>query len=307
MNINLSLPLGIRITRGTAKTAPEPEITGYDRNRMGETQKLAIMQIRGTARRQTTTMEKIERGAHGLTKLIMWISIPHQMGYIMDKTTLNWGGFNESLHSISALMVAGGMPFVCDILTLLAVMLVGAPVAYVWARFGGFILMIPSVAGSSLINYSAPGDPEIRKMVCLMVLGIPIAQGIRALAQGINWAQMIKMEEKVAEQVGISTVVETPASAGKFCPAGCTCGKHTPRKTTPPPVQPPARKARTSSKATAAAAAAKKAAVAAAAKLEAEIGDPNLSLLDDAAAAAAELAIAEAEAEMARYAETTRA
>lgn len=229
MNINLSLPFGIRIVRGTT-AAPEPEIVGYDRKRMGETQQLAIMQIQGTARKQTTTMEKIERSAHRLTKLVLWVSIPHQMGYIMDKTILSWGSPTESLHSLSALLAAVGMPFVCDILTLLAVMLVGAPVAQKWARIGGFLLMIPSVIGSSLINYNAgAAASEIRWMFCLMVLAIPIAQGIRALAQWINWARMLEMENKVAEQVGISATLPTPAPAGKTCPVGCTCGKHAPK------------------------------------------------------------------------------
>ncbi len=229
--MNISLPFGIRITNDKTATADLDFDLDDDLTQLGESRKLARRVIRGIGQRQMDTQARIQHIADRVTKLILLISIPHQMGYIweLNPTELSFATPLDAVHSLSAIFASLGMPFVCDILTYLAVLLAASlPIARWYARLIAFAFMLATVAGSSYVNFHAPGTMELRKMFSVLVFGILIAQGLKALSEAINWAKLRKMEERAAEEVGVSTTIALPVvkAAGKTCPAGCTCLKH---------------------------------------------------------------------------------
>lgn len=173
--------------------------------------------------------------SHIITKLALFSSLFHQMGFFLAAAS-SWFVADSTefgsnpMHWIGPLSVLSGafaIPMVIDISILITVRNLTMKVASPWSRVCNFLGMTLFAAASSWINFNAPSPHLIFNYgFGGVVLAIPVIMGLRAFFHPLFGQLGKKKKATLAEAAAPSA----PA-AGKRCPEGCKCKKHTRRTT----------------------------------------------------------------------------
>lgn len=179
-----------------------------------------------TARELLDGIKRNAKDAEKVTMIALGVSMPHQFGYILSKAPLHWGSLMAWVESATLIVGAFGIPLAFDYLILICVRTLVARGAATSSKVAAFVAMLFPVTISATVNFIAPAPTIIRLLFGLVVILVPIAQGVRAM----NRPDFRKIE---AIEVDLATqVTQAPVSQSKLtqhtCPSKAAGGRYTP-------------------------------------------------------------------------------
>lgn len=170
-----------------------------------ESAKFARVYNKGTAKEMLNTIRLNARDAERNSMIALYLSIPHQMGFLLGSVPLVFGSLGQALGSVTLLGMAIGLPYLCDRAILMCIRNISTRVVSTWDKFKAFGVLIPCIAMSIFLNIAAPG-PQLLKLVCGAVVAmVPLYQIIRSVRPNFKKAG--------ADEVKIRDEVEGLASA----------------------------------------------------------------------------------------------
>ena len=178
-----------------------------------------------TASELLTGIKRNAKDAEKVTMIALGVSMPHQFGYILSKAPLHWANLMDWVESATLLIGAVGIPVAVDYLILICVRTLVARGAATVSKVVAFIAMLFPVTISATVNFIAPAPTIVRLLFGLVVILVPIAQGVRAM----NRPDFRKIE---AIEVDLATQVAPAPSQSNLtqhtCPSKAAGGKYTP-------------------------------------------------------------------------------
>lgn len=211
---------GIRITtvKGAAERQRRREFLDA-RIAAGDTQEQAFTAWYNSQAAEETDEDLAadRRNNHLVTKLALFSSLFHQMGFFLAAAATMFGA--ESTHFTTNVMtwvgplsvVSGAIciPLALDLASLSMVRKLTMKAASGWSRLWCFLGLVPLAGASSMINYYAPSPHVIFNYgFSGVVILIPIVHGVRALFDP-NFGQMLKRKNELIARVA------APAPAAK--------------------------------------------------------------------------------------------
>ncbi len=173
------------------------------------------------------TVKNVGKKAGTVTGIALGVSMPHQIGYLIGLSPMAWHTPQQILGSLTGITSAIGVPVAVDFMIMTCVQVIAAKAATSFARKLALALILVPVLVSSTVNVIAPDPTILRALYGAIVLFIPMAEALKAALKKPDFKQLDQAETAIAAEVA------KPAVAGRKCPAGCTCGKHTPKAKKP--------------------------------------------------------------------------
>lgn len=180
-----------------------------------ESAKFARVYNKGTAKEMLETIKSNAKDAERNSKIALYLSIPHQMGFLLGLVPLVFNSLGSVLGSITLLGMAIGLPYLCDRLILMCIRNIATRVVSTWDKAKAFLVLMPAIAVSVFLNIAAPG-PELMKWVCgAVVTMVPLYQIIRSVRPNFKkaGADETKIRNEVAELAVNSSVSDAEREA----------------------------------------------------------------------------------------------
>lgn len=171
--------------------------------------RFAAKYAKNTAREMLNAVKRNARDAEIVTKIALGVSMPHQVGYILGMAPLQWDTLTHWMESLTLITGATGIPVAVDFLILICVRTVAARGAATVSKVVAFVAMLFPIGLSATVNFLAPAPMLLRALFGLVVVLVPISQGVRAM----NRPDFRKVE-------AIETLIIAQAPAVAVAPAG---------------------------------------------------------------------------------------
>lgn len=161
---------------------------------------------RNTAQEMLLAIKRNARDAGIVTKIALFVSMPHQIGFMLSKMPLDFPkivGMKEVIAWLeSTTMISGavGIPVAVDFLILICIRQIAAKAATTTSKVVAFLVMLAPVAVSGIVNYGAHGDRSVKLFFVVPVALIPLAEGVRAFMKP-SFKKIDRIETMVADEV----------------------------------------------------------------------------------------------------------
>jgi hypothetical protein len=173
-----------------------------------------------TASQMLKTIKQSAKRAGFITALMLTVSMPHQIAFILGLAPLNWSNITVALESVTLILGAVGIPVAVDFLILICIQGLAARAMADGVKIITFVVMLFPIGVSGTVNFMAPAPLLIKQLFVVAVVLIPLAEGLRSIFRP-DFSKIEKMETDVAGQV-----TGQPSTQSRKCEPGCTCGRH---------------------------------------------------------------------------------
>ncbi len=154
-----------------------------------------------TAREMLDTIKATGVKAGRVSRIVLGVSMPHQIGFVLGLAPLHWAlDLRVCLESITLILGAVLIPVAVDYLILICIQVIAARgMARSVKRAAIFVMAFPILV-SGTVNVVAPAPVVMRVLFGVMVVLIPMAEGLRSFIRP-DFAAIDAMESEVASQV----------------------------------------------------------------------------------------------------------
>lgn len=154
-----------------------------------------------TAREMLDTIRSTGRRAGRVSRIVLGISMPHQIGFVLGLAPLHWApDIRVILESITLILGAVLIPVAVDYLILICIQVIAARGMARSVKRAAIWMMVFPILVSGTVNVIAPAPTVMRVLFGVMVVLIPMAEGLRSFIRP-DFAAIEKMESEVAQQV----------------------------------------------------------------------------------------------------------
>lgn len=153
-----------------------------------------------TGREMLDTISGTGRKAGRISKIVLAVSMPHQIAFILGLAPLVWHTLEEILFSATLILGAVLIPIAVDYLILICIQIVAARGMAKKVKIAAMWVMAFPILVSGAVNVFAPAPPTMQALFGVMVLLIPAGEGLRAFIRP-DFAAIEQMEQEVAAQV----------------------------------------------------------------------------------------------------------
>ncbi len=171
-----------------------------------------------SAREMLDTIKGVAKRAGFVTRIVLAVSMPHQIGFILGLAPLRFDSLRDILAALTLISGSVLIPVAVDYLILICIQVLAARGMDQRVKRIALRIMVFPILVSGTVNVVAPAPLLIRVLFGVAVVLIPMAEGLRAVIRP-DFAAIERMEIEVAGQVS------------NRCEPGCSCGRHKPRRT----------------------------------------------------------------------------
>lgn len=169
-------------------------------NTQTQAQLFAAEYAKDTAKEMLHTIKAVGVKAGRVTRIVLAVSMPHQIGFILGLAPLRWDGIEHMLASVTLILGAVLIPVAVDYLILICIQVLAARgMARQVKRFALWLMAFP-VLVSGTVNVVAPAPLLIRVLFGVAVVLIPMAEGLRSIIRP-DFRAISDMETDVTRQV----------------------------------------------------------------------------------------------------------
>lgn len=165
-----------------------------------QAQIFAAEYARNTASEMLDTISGVGKKAGRVSRIVLAVSMPHQIAFILGLAPLVWHSLEEILMSITLILGSVLIPVAVDYLILICIQIIAARGMAKPVKRGAIWVMAFPILLSATVNVLAPAPAIMRALFGLMVVLIPLAEGLRAFIRP-DFAAIEAMETEVAAQV----------------------------------------------------------------------------------------------------------
>jgi|RhiMethySRZTD1v2_1073278.scaffolds.fasta_scaffold92895_2 hypothetical protein len=174
-----------------------------------QAQLFATEYARDTAREMLDTIKTVGRKAGWVTRIVLAVSMPHQIGFILGLAPLQWDSLEHILAGLTLILGSVLIPVAVDYLILICIQVLAARGMARKVKRAALYLMAFPILVSGTVNVAAPAPLLIRVLFGVAVVLIPMSQWLRANIRP-DFRAIEQMETEVAAQV------EQPAAGRKL-------------------------------------------------------------------------------------------
>lgn len=174
-----------------------------------QAQIFATEYAKDTAKEMLDTIKAVGRKAGRVTRIVLAVSMPHQIGFILGLAPLNWEGLSNILAGLTLILGSVLIPVAVDYLILICIQVLAARGMARKVKRAALVMMVFPILVSGTVNVVAPAPLLIRVLFGVAVVLIPMAEGLRANIRP-DFRAIEQMETEVASQV------EQPAAGRKL-------------------------------------------------------------------------------------------
>ena len=200
---------------GQAHRALATPLGGVMTHHPSQAQIFASEYTKDTAREMLDTIKATGKKAGRVSRIVLGVSMPHQIGFVLGLAPLHWAwDLRVCLESITLILGAVLIPVAVDYLILICIQVIAARgMARPVKRAAIYVMVFPIVV-SGTVNVVAPAPIVMRVLFGVMVVLIPMAEGLRSFIRP-DFAAMEAMESEVASQVAKPTRKLDPETAAE--------------------------------------------------------------------------------------------
>lgn len=167
-----------------------------------QAQIFATEYAKNTAKEMLETISGVGRKAGRVSRIVLAVSMPHQIAFILGLAPLHFGwDLRRVLESITLILGAVLIPVAVDYLILICIQVIAARGMARSVKKGAIAVMAFPILVSGAVNVIAPAPTVMRVLFGVMVVLIPMAEGLRSFIRP-DFSAIEKMESEVASQVG---------------------------------------------------------------------------------------------------------
>lgn len=155
-----------------------------------------------SAREMLDTIGSVGKKAGHVSRIVLAVSMPHQIAFILSLAPLAWGNVHDMLFSFTLILAAVLVPIAVDYLILICIQVIAARAMAKNVKQGAIAVMAFPILISGAVNVLAPAPWQMRVLFGAMVVLIPLAEGLRAFIRP-DFGQIEAMEKEVASQVSV--------------------------------------------------------------------------------------------------------
>lgn len=172
-----------------------------------QAQIFAAKYAENTAQEMLDTIKATGRKAGWVSRIVLCVSMPHQIGFILGLAPLTWSmDLRVILESITLILGSVLIPVAVDYLILICIQVIAARGMARSVKKGAIGVMAFPIIVSGAVNVLAPAPLVMRILFGVMVALIPMAEGLRSFIRP-DFSAIEAMETEVAAQVSPSTPV----------------------------------------------------------------------------------------------------
>lgn len=165
-----------------------------------QAQIFAAEYAQNTAREMLDTISGVGKKAGRVSRIVLAVSMPHQIAFILGLAPLAWHSLDEWLASVTLILGSILIPIAVDYLILICIQIIAARGMAKTVKRGAIWVMAFPILLSAAVNVAAPAPPIMRALFGLMVVLIPLAEGLRAFIRP-DFSAIEAMENEVAAQL----------------------------------------------------------------------------------------------------------
>lgn len=166
-----------------------------------QAQIFATEYARDTAREMLDTIKAVATKAGRVSRIVLGVSMPHQIGFVLGLAPLHFSAdIRACLESITLILGSVLIPVAVDYLILICIQVIAARGMARSVKKGAIWVMAFPILVSGTVNVVAPAPIVMRVLFGVMVVLIPMAEGLRAFIRP-DFSAIEKMESEVASQV----------------------------------------------------------------------------------------------------------
>jgi len=169
-------------------------------NTTTQAQLFATEYAKNTAREMLDTITGVSKKAGRVSRIVLAVSMPHQIAFILGLAPLTFGSLNEVLFSATLALGSVLIPIAVDYLILICIQVIAARGMARPVKKGAIYVMAFPILISGAVNVLAPAPWQMRVLFGVMVILIPLAEGLRAFIRP-DFSIIEAMETEVAAQV----------------------------------------------------------------------------------------------------------
>lgn len=169
-------------------------------NHQTQAQIFAAEYAKDTAREMLDTISGVGKKAGRVSKIVLAVSMPHQIAFILGLAPLAFHSLDEWLFSVTLILGSVLIPVAVDYLILICIQVIAARGMARSVKKGAISVMTFPIILSMGVNIIAPAPWLMRTLFGAMVVLIPLAEGLRAFIRP-DFAAIEAMESEVASQV----------------------------------------------------------------------------------------------------------
>lgn len=175
-----------------------------------QAQLFATEYAKNTAQEMLDTIKATGKKAGRVSRIVLAVSMPHQIGFILGLAPLHWElDLRIILESITLILGSVLIPVAVDYLILICIQIIAARGMARKVKTGAIWVMVFPILVSGAVNVLAPAPTIMRVLFGVMVVLIPMAEGLRSFIRP-DFSAIEAMENEVAAQV------ERPAAGRKL-------------------------------------------------------------------------------------------
>jgi hypothetical protein len=173
-----------------------------------QAQLFAAEYAKNTAQEMLDTIKATGKKAGRVSRIVLAVSMPHQIGFILGLAPLRFGwDLRMVLESLTLILGAVLIPIAVDYLILICIQIIAARgMAKSVKRLAIGVMAFPILV-SGAVNVIAPAPLVMRALFGVMVILIPMAEGLRSFIRP-DFSAIEQMETEVAAQVAPAVEVE---------------------------------------------------------------------------------------------------
>lgn len=170
-------------------------------NTQSQAQIFATEYAKNTAKEMLDTISGVGKKAGRVSRIVLAVSMPHQIAFILGLAPLRWDSLTHILESITLILGAVLIPVAVDYLILICIQVIAARGMAKQVKKGAIYVMAFPILVSGAVNVIAPAPMVMRVLFGVMVVLIPMAEGLRSFIRP-DFSAIEAMESEVASQVG---------------------------------------------------------------------------------------------------------
>lgn len=179
---------------------------------LSESGKFAKRWHRGTAAEMLTTLEMNRKAAERNSKIALYISIPHQMTFLLGMVTLRFDTLIGALGSICLLGLSIGLPYLGDQAILMCIRVIATRAVSTWDKVKASLVLMLVIPASATLNFIAPG-PQLLKLCSAGVVAlVPLYQIVRTCRPSFRKVGDSETQMN-AEVAALHTIGANPATS----------------------------------------------------------------------------------------------
>lgn len=154
-----------------------------------------------TAKEMLDTIKSTGKRAGWVSRIVLGVSMPHQIGFVLGLAPLHWApDLRVCLESITLILGAVLIPVAVDYLILICIQVIAARGMARSVKKSAIWVMAFPILVSGTVNVVAPAPIVMRVLFGVMVVLIPMAEGLRSFIRP-DFSAIEAMESEVASQV----------------------------------------------------------------------------------------------------------